>query len=130
MKRGAFTMVEILVAILLLGTLTAVCLKFFSGVNGQRKEQFAQLVAAQEAANVMERLAAVAWDDLPKQSGGQFPLSAQTRKSLPEGRVEIKVSDMSGPPPARRVIATVSWRPLPNEPEREARLVAWRYKQP
>lgn len=130
MKRAAFTMIEIMVAVLLLGTLTAVCLRFFAGVNGQRREQFAQLAATQEAANVMERLAAAAWDDLPKRSGQRFALSPQARKSLPEGRVEVEVLDVTGPPPARRVIATVLWRPLPGEPERKARVAAWRYKEP
>jgi prepilin-type N-terminal cleavage/methylation domain-containing protein len=130
MKRRAFTIVEILVALLLLGTLTAVCLQFFAGVIAQRREQSAELSAAEEAANIMERLAAVAWDDLPKQSGEQFSLSAQLKKVLPEGRVEVKVNDVTGPPPARRIAATVFWRPQPGEPERKARVVAWRCKQP
>jgi type II secretory pathway pseudopilin PulG len=130
MKRRAFTIVEILLAMLLLGTLTALCLQFFAGVTAQRREQSADLAATQEAANIMERLAGFAWDNLPKQSGGQFPLSAQARKVLPDARAEVKVYDVSGPPPARRIAATVFWRPQAGEPERKARVVAWRYKQP
>ena len=77
MNRRGYSIFETLIAIMLLGTLTAICLEFFAGVNGQRKEQYAVLAATEEAANVMERLAAVAWDDLPKQPGEKFPLSAQ-----------------------------------------------------
>ena len=99
MKRRGFTLVEILVALLLLGTLTTVCLQFFVGVNGQWREQVAPLAAAEEAANVMERLAAVAWDDLSTQSGDKYSLSTQARKQLPEGRVEVKVSGTLRVPP-------------------------------
>ena len=77
---------------------------------------------------MMERLAAVAWDDLPKQTGGKFELSPQARKMLPVGRVDVKVAEATGTPQARRIAVVVCWRPLPGGPERKARVVAWRYK--
>ena len=130
MKRRGFTILEVTVAIVLLSALTALCLEFFAGVTGQQKEQNAELAATQEAANVMERLAAVAWDDLSKQPGGKFELSPQARKMLPEGRVEVNVSGTRSVPDtlARRVAVAVYWRPLPGGPERKARVFAWRYK--
>jgi prepilin-type N-terminal cleavage/methylation domain-containing protein len=128
MKRRGFSLFEVSAAIMLLGTLTALCLEFFSGVTSQQKEQNAELAAAQEAANVMERLAAVPWDDLAKQDRRKIELSPQARKMLPEGRVEVKVEEAKGEPSARRVAVTVCWRPLPSGPERKARVVAWRYK--
>ncbi len=123
-------MLEIFVAVLALGTLTTLCLEFFAALNGQRKEQYAELAATQEAANLMERLAGVAWDDLPKQKSEKFALSPQARKALPEPRVDLRVSEALGTPPARQIGVTVFWRPQPGEPERKAHLVAWRYKQP
>jgi prepilin-type N-terminal cleavage/methylation domain-containing protein len=139
MKRRGFTIFEVTVAIVLLSALTALCLEFFAGVTGQQKDQNAELAATQEAANVMERLAAVAWDDLSKQPGGRFELSPQARKMLPDGRVEVNVSGTLRVPLeggtrsvpdtiARRVAVAVCWRPLPGGPERKARVVAWRYK--
>ena len=93
MNRRGFTILEILVAMLLLGTLTAICLQFFAGVNGQRKEQYCRsLPPTEEAANVMERLAAVAWDDLPKQRGREVsPCPPQAERQLPEPRIEVEV---------------------------------------
>ena len=128
MKHRGFTLIEVFMALILLGALTALCLEFFAGVTGQQKEQNAELAATQEAANVMERLAAVAWDDLPKQTGEKLPLSPQARKMLPEPRIEVKVDEATGSPPARRIAVAVCWRPLPGGPERKARVVAWRYK--
>ncbi len=115
---------------LLLGTLTALCLQFFAAANGQRKEQYAQLIAEEDAANVMERLATVAWDDLPKQAGEKFALSAAAQKALPEPRIEIKVDNVGDSPLARRVAVAVLWRTLAGGPERKVGIVAWRYKQP
>ncbi len=128
MKRRGFTLFEVSVAIMSLGALTALSLEFFAGVTGQQKEQNAELAATQEAANVMERLAAVAWDDLSKQPGGKFELSPQAGKMLPEGRVEVKVDEAAGSPSARHVAVAICWRPLPGGPERKASVVAWRYK--
>jgi prepilin-type N-terminal cleavage/methylation domain-containing protein len=128
MKHRGFTLFEVSVAIILLGVLTALCLQFFSGVTGQQKDQNAELTATEEAANLMERLAAVAWDDLSKQTGEKFQLSPQALKMLPEPRVEVKVDEATGTPPARRIAVAVAWRPLPGGPERKARVVAWRYK--
>ena len=130
MKRRGFTLFEVFVALMLLGTLTALCLEFFAGVTGQQKDQNAALAATQEAANVMERLAAVPWDDLLEQKNMKFKLSSQAQKMLPEGRVDVGVEDSSESPPARRITVAVYWRPLPGQGERNSRVVAWRYKQP
>jgi prepilin-type N-terminal cleavage/methylation domain-containing protein len=146
MKRLGFTLLELIASMLVLSVLTTVCLKFFAAGASQQKEQYACLAATEEAANVMEYLAATGWDDLPQQSGEKLTLSPQAKKLLPQGRIEVNVSGTlrvppsNGTPPAsgypvpdtlaRRVVTTVFWRPMPNEPERKARVVAWRYKQP
>ena len=139
MKRLGFTLWEVSVALLLLGVLTTLCLGFYSAVNGQGRDQYAQLAAAEEAANVMERLAAVAWDDLPKQNGEKYELSPQARRALPEPRVEFNVSGTLRVPTnsgtrsvpdtlARRLAVTIFWRPQADGSEHKTRLVTWRYK--
>lgn len=90
----------------------------------------AHLTATQEAANLLERAEALNWDELTTTGAAKLQLSAQARQTLPEGRVEMLVDGPSGRPLARRVAACVRWRPQPGEPEREVRLVAWRYKNP
>jgi prepilin-type N-terminal cleavage/methylation domain-containing protein len=130
MKRRGFTLIEIAVAMVVLAVLTTLCLNFFAAVNGRQKEQRAELAATQEAASAMERLAATAWDDLAKKNSEQFALSPQARKALPEGRMDVKIGEAVGTPPARRIGVTVFWRPQLGEPERKAQLIAWRYKLP
>jgi prepilin-type N-terminal cleavage/methylation domain-containing protein len=130
MKRRGFTLWETLIALLVLSALTTLCLQFFAAVNDQRRQVFAHLTATQEAANLLERAEALNWDELTTTSAAKLQLSAQARQTLPEGRVAMLVDGPSGTPLARRVAACVRWRPQPGEPEREVRLVAWRYKNP
>ena len=117
-------------ALLVLSALTTICLRFFAAENDQRRQVFAHLAATQEAANLLERIEALEWKELTPQNAATFQLSAQARQALPEGRVEMLVDGPSGTPPARQVAVAVHWRPQAGGPEREVRLVAWRYKNP
>jgi len=117
-------------ALFVLAGLTTLCLQFFAAASGQRRQVFAQLTATQEAANLLEQVEALGWNELSSQNAAKLQLSAQARQALPEGRVEMLVDEPSGTPPARRLAVAVHWRPQPGEPEREVRLVAWRYRNP
>ncbi len=130
MKRRGFTLLEVSVALLALAALATLCLQFFAAASDQRRQVFAHLAATQEAANLLERVEALEWNDLTPQNAAKLQISAQARQVLPEGRAEMLVDDPSGTPPARRVAVVVHWRPQLGEPEREVRLVAWRYKSP
>ncbi len=130
MKRRGFTLWETLVALLVLSALTTLCLQFFAAVSDQRRQVFTQLTATQEAANLLERVEALGWNELTTANAAKLQLSAQARQTLPDGSDEMLVDEPAGTPPAKRVAASVRWRPQPGEPEQEVRLVAWRYKKP
>ncbi len=130
MKRRGFTLWETLAALLVLSALTVLCLQFFAAAGDQRRQVFTQLTATQEAANLLERTEALGWNELTTANADKLQLSAQAQRILPEGRVKMLVDEPSGTPPSKRVAASVRWRPLPGEPEREVRFVAWRYKNP
>jgi hypothetical protein len=115
---------------MVLSALATLCLQFFAAANDQRRQVFANLAATQEAANLLERAEALQWNELTNQNAAKLQLSAQARQALPEGRAEVRVEGLAGTPPAKRVAASVRWRPQLGEPEREVRLVAWRYKKP
>jgi hypothetical protein len=110
--------------------LTTICLQFFVAAGDQRRQVYAQLTATQEAANLLEQVEALEWNELTAASAAKLQLSAQARQTLPDARLAVRVDEPSGAPRARRVTASVCWRPQLGEPEREVRLVAWRYKKP
>ena len=129
-RRRGFTLWDSLVALLVLAALTSLCLQFFAAAADQRQQVFTQLTATQEVASLLERVEALGWDELTTAGTAKIQLSPQARQTLPAGRVEMLVDEPAGSPPARRVAVAVRWRPQPGEPEREVRLVAWRYKTP
>ena len=77
---------------------------------------------------MLEQVEALRWNELTTASAARLQLSAQARRTLPEGRAEVLIDEPSGNPIARRVAVAVFWRPNAGEPEREVRLVVWRYK--
>ena len=79
---------------------------------------------------MLERVQAMTWDDLTPHNAARFQLSVRRGECCPRERVAVAVDPPAGTPPARRVVASVRWRPQPGEPEREVRLVHWRYKEP
>ncbi len=129
MKRRGFTLWEVMVALLVLAALTTLCLQFYAAVSDQRRQVFAQLAATQEAANLLEQVEALRWNELTTASAARLQLSAQAARTLPEGRAEVLIDEPSGNPIARRVAVAVFWRPNAGEPERKVRLVVWRYKE-
>jgi hypothetical protein len=128
-RRGSL-LLETSAALLLLAALTTVCLQFLWAVSDQRRQLYTQLTATQEAANLLERTAALSWDELAGDAPAKLVLSAQARQALPEGRCEIHVEGPSGDPPSKRIVVTACWRPQPGGDERKVKLVAWRYKNP
>ena len=118
-------------ALLVLSALTTLCLQFFAAASDQRRQVFAHLTATQEAANMLERAEALGWNELTTAERGQIPAFRPGPADLARGDATRCSSTSlparrrpSGWPPA------VRWRPQPGEPEREVRLVAWRYKKP
>ncbi len=130
MKRPGFTLMETCVAMVVLSALTTICLQYFTAAGDQRRQIYAQLTATQEAVNLLERIEALEWSELATAGATKLEPSAQARQTLPDARVEILVDEPAGTPPSRRVTARVHWRPQLGEPEREVRLVAWRYPKP
>jgi len=130
MKSRGFTLWETAVAIVMLTVMTAICLQFFAAQHEQQRELFGQLAATHEAANLLDRIDALEWKDLTPDSAARLQLSAEAQGVLFEPRVETRVDEPSGTPPARRVAVAVRWRPQRGGPERTVQLVAWRYKNP
>ena len=84
--------------------------------------------AAQLAANVMERLAAQPWDQLTADSVRRLQDAQDLRQSLPEGKIEIQITQVSGEPDAKQITVLIRRPSPPDVPQRPVRLVAWRYR--
>lgn len=84
-------------------------------------------LAVQEAANLLDQYVTcsdVAGSDV---ASGARPLSAEAARQLPNGTLNVTLTDEATPPAARQIAVEVTWdSPFGNRPER-VRLVSWRY---
>lgn len=153
MTRRGTTMVELLVAGVLLVALTAVCVQMLAVLAGHRRAVEQEQTAIREAANLMERLAAVPWDELTPEGVRDVRLSEEARRALPGGELEISVTsskfgeplagervagdrvagvERSEPPVAqvpgaKRILVSIRWQDRTGRFVRPVRLAAWRY---
>ena len=138
--RGGFTLIETLVAGIILATAFTVATQVLIAASTQRKALDVRQIALIEAGNVMERLVVEPWSKLDAKEQGKWKLSPQAALALPDAKLKIKIEpviskpDAKGTnakePAAKRVTVIVSYRGADEQPAREVRLVAWRYEHP
>jgi Tfp pilus assembly protein PilE len=126
-RRGA-TMLEMLVAGAMLGTLLAVSLQLYSAVAAQRRAAARRGAASLELANVMERVAARPWRELTAAALAAERLSPSASAQLPGAELKIEVFTPAGDPEAKRLTATVRWQDRDGRPPEPLRLTTWRYR--
>jgi type II secretory pathway pseudopilin PulG len=131
-RRRGLSILELTVAMIILGTLMGLCLKWVAATGGQQREAQWRALAVREAANTMERLAAQSWEDLSADRAAKLALSEEARQSLPEGDLAVQVTPAAGAagdPESKEIAVTVRWRPRPETPEARVRLVAWKFRK-
>jgi prepilin-type N-terminal cleavage/methylation domain-containing protein len=126
--RG-FTLIELTAAGAILATLVAVLMPLFGAIAGQRQSLRARQAAAQEAANVMERLASLSWDDLTTRQVDAARLSDEAQQALPGGELKVKMTRPAGTPEAKQLTVEIRWQAEPSRSLQTVRLVAWKYRK-
>lgn len=128
-SRG-MTLIEVSVAGVLLAVLITVSLQLMGATAARRRAVEDRQTAGVEASNVMERLAALPWEELTPENVAAVRLSSEARKTLCEGRLEIDVARPGDEPllDQKRITVSVGWQDRSGAPQRPVRLVSWRYR--
>ena len=126
-SRRGYLLAEVLVAAVVVMTLAVLSTQMLRASAGQRASLRHRQAAMEEAANVMERIAARPWAQLTPDEVRQERLSDDARQMLLDGELSIELLPQTGLPGARQVLVTVSWREGTTGP-RAVRLAAWRYE--
>jgi Tfp pilus assembly protein PilE len=127
-QRRGITFLELLVAVVMLVALLAVLAQILAVVAGQRRHAARRLLAVEEVANVMERVAALHFKQLETEQLDGISLSAKAAESLPEAQLTVEVTpDQTGPSSAKRVTVELIWKNRAGQTNRPVRLTAWRY---
>ena len=107
------------------------CLKSFAAAAAQRLAIDQRQIALRDAANLMEKLTALPWDEVDKAADKSFAESAQKglQKELDGAEVKVEVVPATGEPAAKRLAVAIRWQDKDNQWVEPVRLTAWRYKR-
>jgi type II secretory pathway component PulJ len=127
-NRRGYTLLETTVALGILAAgfvMTAQAL----AVGGKQRQAAAKLMVAQlEAANTLEQIAAMPFDDVTSATLAKMKLSEEAQATLIGGELfaTVENSNNNGPP-HKRVHVEVAW-PMGEGPKRKVELTAWKYE--
>lgn len=105
--------------------------KVVGAVGVQRRAWDRRQVAVFEAANLMERLTARPFESLTTEGAKDLALSDEAKRTLPEGRVQVEVTDDDpvGGDGSKRVFVQIQWRNRAGDWDAPARLTSWVHRR-
>jgi len=127
-KPPGFTVMEILAAAVILAAVLAVCVQLVRATTQQRRALQTRELTIQEAANLMERLAGMTWQELAGTQPAQLCLSGDALRAIPGAELKVEVVSCPGQPEAKRIAVAIAWQDDSARPVRPVRIVAWRYR--
>lgn len=124
-RRGTM-LIEITVASLLATVLATLLAQGLLALHAQRAETERRQIARFEAANELQRIAALDWNKLAPIPTHQAALSETAVQELPSGRLTSQIETPPDDPDARRIHVELQWLgPTTGQPEEPIRLTAW-----
>src|SRR5687767_14527959 len=126
--RPGTTVLECLVAMLVLSLAMLGFAQLVAAAAGQRRLTAARSVALQEVANQAERIAAAPWEaTAPGELTGWEP-SAPMVLAIPDAVCRIHVTEEPGPPAGRRIRFEVVWPDVAGRQQRPVGLTVWKFQ--
>jgi type II secretory pathway pseudopilin PulG len=126
--RHAFTILEVSAAGVMLATAMVIAVQVLALSSAQAREVERRQFAIQEAANLLERLTAAAWDTLNTDLAAAQQLPAESQSRLPGGELKVAIETIAGPPASKRIAVEIRWRNRSGEFTSPVRLTAWVYR--
>jgi prepilin-type N-terminal cleavage/methylation domain-containing protein len=120
--------IELLVAVTILTVLLAILAHMLGVLAHQRRGAARQLLAVEEVANIMERLAAMDYRELRPDQPPKLTLSAAARRSLPQAKLTIEVTREDTALPGKRIRVELTWENRAGQAVRPVGLTSWRYE--
>jgi len=108
-SRLGFTMAETLIALAVLGSVSAAVAEFATWTLGERAHADARLEAVDAAANALEQARARPWNDLTAQWASDQRLPEYMAARWPDCRLSVRVEPEENRPYVKRVTVDVKW---------------------
>jgi hypothetical protein len=128
--RRAFTLLETTVALAMLAFGLILTVQILGLAARQRQAAGQLLVAQLEAANALERIAAMPYDRVTVESLSDLSLSGDAKATLADGQLKAKVETATDSGPRhKRITVEVAWT-TGEGPPRTVELTSWKYELP
>ena len=108
MRRGT-TLVEIVVAGILLGTVMSIAVPALGWVVRERRAADRRQQATLEVENLMEQITARGWDEITQETAANLELPDQVMQQLPEASLSCTVETKPDAPDAKRIHIELAW---------------------
>jgi len=121
-QRLAMTLVEILVALAIMGLLGVIVAQCVFWSLSERTHLEANQASLEIAANVLETARAQPWQDLNQSWAGAQAIPSEMQDLLPDGKMVVTVEHEQSEPGIKRVTVEVRWRFEEHFPPHSVRL--------
>jgi hypothetical protein len=126
-RRGT-TLLECVVALGLLAAAFTLGAQALGWSAAQRRLADERHIAVQEAANCLQRVRHLNWDELTDERLASQKLSSHASELLASAELRVTAADAGGEPAGRRIHAEVSWVTRHGGTPLQIGLVTWRYR--
>jgi len=92
-----------------LTVLVAVCAQMFATIGVERRAAEKRTLALQEAANVVEQISSLPWDEINETRLATIVMSPSAQETLVGGTVKINLEPVAGLPMAKHVRVEIGW---------------------
>ncbi len=126
--RPGFTLIETIVALVVLAAAMLAVVQTVAVVSRQRQLTERRALAVQEVANVMERVYGLPWSELTQERAAEDTLSPACRQRLPAATLQVTVQAVGDPQNEKRILVEIDWQGADGGRSRPVRLTAWRFR--
>ncbi len=122
-SRRGFTILEMIVAMLLLGTAMAIVVPTLAWMGVQNRLSLQRQEAVQGLNNLMDELTSRPYAELTPEAAGKIELSDALKRQLPGAKLHVEITEAE--PSAKRIQAQLAWNQQNGGTLAPVRLTAW-----
>lgn len=124
-RRRGFTLIEMMVAGVLMMTVTMIVVPAIYWVHRERRQTEYRQIALIEVENLMERITALPFNQVSQTTVDKLVLSESALRQLPEPNLEIVIRETDALPPMKKIEIQLSWNQLREISAAPVRLTSW-----
>ena len=128
--RRGYMLMETMAGAAILAVLITVCLQMFASVSVSRRASERRAMALQEAANTIERISALPWDQITIENLTAMKLAPSAQEHLAGATLKLLLRPIETIPFAKQVQVEITWQNDAGGMDAPVRLNYWFYPQP